>query len=483
LKTSYRAALWLIWCLVVFGAMNIYAAPEPFISAAPAQQADQETASGFVRLLRAVRDDGDIRRYFAYSNAILGRPYDGYYVRTDADGPAPIPSDHELVSPKRPARPWRDFSVEYPPGMLGIALIPALFTTDFGAYHFAFGLLMEVMLTASVWLSVRSADQIAPGSGGMTLLLSILFVAALGQICARRYDGAVALTIAAAIHGLVARRPRMSGVWLAAGIIAKGAPLLLAPLGAIFLARRGRVSELRVAILSGGLTLAVAATVYFLIASPRAFDAITYHANRPVQIESLAGSLLLLARQFNPDVAHIVFTYGSHNVASPWEPPLRETSIILSILAIAAIIAWFWRAIARADDEMEAYRVFLAASAASVIAYVALGKVFSPQYLVWLLPIGAISCALSSPLSRALLIGACALAQFEYPFVYKLTNIAVEPLLGEIALARNILLLWMAVTLMRDASRGRAGETRRLRPDRLKTPPARETRDGHSEQN
>ena len=181
-------------------------------------------------LLTLLRDDGDTKRYYAYANAMLGRPYDQFFVRPGEDGSGG--GAHSLITPGHALIPWRDFPVEYPPGVLIAALPPALFAPDFASFHFLFSLEMELMLTAAAWLGVRSAERLRPGAGRPTLILSIVYLVALGVIGARRYDGLVALAIAAAVYGLAARKPALAGFALAASVLAKGAPALIAPIGA-----------------------------------------------------------------------------------------------------------------------------------------------------------------------------------------------------------------------------------------------------------
>jgi hypothetical protein len=453
LKTSSRASLWLVWGFLIFGVMNIYAPPDPNTLSASALSGATGVASAINNIMTLLRDDGDTRRYFAYSNAILGRPYDGFFLRTAADPARPSETDHVIVRPERRLIPWRDFTVEYPPGMLATALLPALLTSDFRVYHFLFGLLMEVLLTVSVWLCTKSADRISPGSGRDTLVLSIVFVAALGVVSVRRYDGAVALAISAAIYGLVARRPNLSGFSLAAGAIVKGTPLLLAPLGAIFWARQARFRELIRGIIACALTGAVAAAIYGLVAGPHALDTLAYHADRPVQIESPYGAFLMLAGWFNPGLVHIVSSYGSDNIQSIWEPSLREVASALPGLMIVGVIVWFWRIMGRAGDEETRHRALLAACTAILVAFIGFGKVFSPQYVLWLLPSGVIVGALSSERSRFLLIAAAAATQVEYPFIYQIRTPWILQMIGAVALTRDVLLLSCAVTLMIEASR------------------------------
>lgn len=432
--------------------MNVYAPPDPSPLGGGQTRGYLEQASGLGDLLNLAREDGDTRRYFAYASAILGRPYDGFYPRAGAVDQAPGEDAHVLIRPERALWPWRDFTVEYPPGMLVAALLPALFTTDFPTYHFLFCVLMELLLTAAVWLGVGTAETITRGAGRNTLIFSILFVTALGSVCVRRYDALVALAIAIAIRGLVARKPVLAGLGLAIGTVVKGTPLLLAPVAAIHWARRERWRELALAALVCALIGAIAAAAYGMIAGPRALDVLTYHVDRPVQTESPYGAGLMIADLFHPGLARVVAGYGSENVQSLWEPSLRRLSSTLLGLSIGGVFIWFWK-FSRPADDAARNRPALVACTAVLIAFIGLGKVFSPQYMVWILPSGMIAATLSSERSFLLLVSAAAMTQVEFPFVYFLGLPWNWQILGVVAVIRDGLLLSSAVSLMIDASR------------------------------
>jgi hypothetical protein len=448
--TGSRGGLWTTWAFVAFVLLNIQAPPSIDI-AAPSRP-----EPGLGALLVLLRDDGDTRRYFAYASAMLGKPYDGYFVRAGAQAIDTQAGRHELITPEKPLTPWRDFEVEYPPGVLIAALPPRLLTDDFRLYHFLFGLEMELMLTAAAALSVAAAERLRPGLGDATLRTCVIMLAALGVIAARRYDALVALTLAGAVYGIVVRGPALSGLSLAVGIVSKGAPVLLAPIGALQIFVSDGKRSLTRATLVGAVTLALASGLYLWMAGDHAFDALAYHADRPIQIESPYGAILLIAHYFHPDLLKLVHTFGSHNISAPFEPPLRKLAFGLTLAALLAIYFTYARAMLspalRAPDAAyERVKLTLACGAAALIAFIVLGKVFSPQYLTWLLPLGALSASMSSERSRALLIAGMAAAQVEYPFLYQTAGPLVEPLLGVVALVRAALLLAAAASLMADA--------------------------------
>src|SRR5581483_1386606 len=90
-------------------------------------------------------------------------------------------------------------------------------------------------------------------------------------------------------------------------------------------------------------------------------------------------------------------TFGSTNVFGPLAAPLLRLSGPALAIALAAIYLTTWRRLRGASDRARAV-VVVRATAAALAAYIGLAKVSSPQYLVWLLPLGV---AVSMPAMTA----------------------------------------------------------------------------------
>jgi hypothetical protein len=435
---------------LVFGVLNIYGAPiESFRTAGDPPSISTDTLSqrtSFLnRILIDLRDDYAARFYHAVAQATLGRNYQARYLHPNHDAPAVVgePSDgndaidESVIVPTRPLLPWRDFVLEYPPGMLAAIVFPALFTSDTNSYFVIFSLEMELFLTLAVFLSVRTADLL--GANGTRVLSQSLFLTgALGVVAVRRYDPSVALAISATIYWFAARRPGLSGAAFALGVAVKGVPLLLAPIFALWFGARGDWPGFRRASASFVACVGVFAIGYLAAAGPHALDSFAYHASRPVQMESIYSAFLMELRSVSPQVMSIERSYGSYNVVSPFEPLLRTVANIAVLSGILASYVWAYKRIRTARDDSEKLTSVIFASCACLVAVISLGKVSNSQYLVWLIPIGALAGVLSAGDGRWRLVIACALAQTVYPFLYT-TIIAgqLTALGGVIIFARN----------------------------------------------
>lgn len=464
--------LWLCWLLLVFGLLNLYGpalssyrrADDPPGVTARALAARLDPLQ-FLGLL--ARNDGDTARYFSYANAMLGRPYSNYYVRDmaawqvpEADAEAPNAPTYHLVAPERPLRPWRDFSMEYPPGMAIFALAPALLTTDFNLYHLLFCLQMELLLTLSVFFAVKTSETLAPGQGARALALLLAATAALGPIAARRYDACVSLSFAMTFLALATRRPAGAGAALAFGVVSKGAPLLAAPLGAIHYAAAGDWRSFFRALAGAAVVGVLAGAGFLALAGEHWRDAFAYHGGRPLQIESTFSALLIALSGLAPGlVGGSANAFGSDNILSPWETALRPVAEIAPLLAMVGIYVWFWRASRACANEAERLEALARGVCAVIVAFAALGKVFSPQYLVWLIPVAALASIHATPRTNLCLFAALGLTQIEYPWLYTFLAGSLPPSFGLLALMRNgALIFWAALLLFaprREDSRSR----------------------------
>jgi hypothetical protein len=451
-----RRTLWLIWLVVAFGALNVFGPSRDSWWLASNSTTASSRVRVFETLMLMLRDDNDIDRYFAYAQATLGRPYAADLARPpDLLGVEGEPDLSRIASPRRPLVPWRGFFVEYPPGMMIPVLAPALVTSDGGAYFRLFNLEMEIALTLAVWLAVRTADRLKLGAGTDALAYAILLTLALGVVAVRRYDPCVALAIAFAVHELARGKAASSGVALGAAIALKGVPILLAPIFAMYALSRGDSRGLGRGAAGCVLTVGLSGLVFAAIAGPHMGDLFAYHGARPLEIQTVYSGLLILARSFDPALLSVKFSFGSYNGVSPAEPALRTLSTALLIVGVVA--SWFaaYRRLSAARDEADRLLAAVEASLACLVAFITLGKVFSPQYCVWLVPLAAIAARSTSGASRGFLLLGFLLAQTEYPFLFRFIYAILNPWTSVLIFLRT-LCLWLFVTTMLKTSSFRA---------------------------
>jgi hypothetical protein len=159
---------------------------------------------------------------------------------------------------------------------------------------------------------------------------------------------------------------------------------------------------------------------------------------RPIQVESVPASVLWLA-SFLGFPVHPDHSFHSFNLVGGLDTALK----VVSLMVLAAGCAWVYRR--QASGRMSVGR----AAFACVCVVIATSKVFSPQYIMWVLPLVALEEGLDL---QWLAIAALTTAVF--PVAYLHDNLrgpapaAYSALLLALVAARNALFVqatWRAV--------------------------------------
>ncbi|HXY41531.1 MAG TPA: glycosyltransferase family 87 protein [Vicinamibacteria bacterium] len=451
-----RPAGWLIWAAVVLAFIGLGLSRQQYLAVDRALNRGQSN-SRLDRVRDYLTDDGDVRRYFAYAQAERGHAYPSYYVRSEEDWRKAFatlePYDPEAwptVFPPRPLVPYRDYLVEYPPGFFLAALPPTWLTSEADAYVLWFAAYMALALTVALWLvtwSIRQLDARSLSSDTVAAWAA-LAVLLLGTVTIHRYDAVVALALAVGLAGLAGRRPLVQGAGLGIAIALKATPVLVMPIVILHALRERRWRDLLLLCLALPASAALVSLPWLLSAGHHVVAVFRYHADRPLQIESSWAALIGLLHALGLGTARVELTYGSLNVVSPAARILAPLANVVTAVGVLVVYAVSWRRLA-AGSAAERGRVALEASAAALAVFVACGKVASPQYLVWILPLG-IGLSLTAPrrVSLVLLLLSMALVQAVYPLSYgSLQKLEAVPCL--LVLARNSTLLAWGVLLLR----------------------------------
>jgi hypothetical protein len=297
------------------------------------------------------------------------------------------------------AVPYRDFRPEYPPAALVTFLIPAALHGL--GYPRVFELLMGLCLIGGVLCVLAVAGRRAAALAALSPLL-------LGSVVIQRFDLWPAALAVAAIAALLRGKPAWSAIALGTGFAAKLWPAALAPLLFVHLWRtRGR----RAACTWLGVALATAAVwfVPFAIIAPGGLGHSFYRQLfRPMQIESTGSAVLLAVHHLFGKPMFSDSSFGSQNL-NGWGS--HTGGIVMSVLEIAALVAVYWTFM-RGEAS---HRRLAIGCVAVVAALIAFGKVFSPQFLIWLIPLAPL---VRSWLARGLFLASLVLTQLYFPRDY-----------------------------------------------------------------
>jgi len=312
--------------------------------------------------------------------------------------------------------PYRDFHVEYPPGALPVFVLPALG----GDYASVFGWLMAACGLATLLAVARVRLAAA-----FFVALSPLLV---GSLVLSRFDLWPAALTAIALAALLEDRHRVGWGFLGAAVAAKLYPFVLVPLALAWTWHRARLRDA----LAGAVVFAAIVLPFFVLSPGGVWDSLYGQASRPLQIESLAAAVVTTFA--HPDVTT---SHGSQNVVG-----FGSLALLTVGLQIGVVVA-LWIDFARRPNDLPRY------AAAAVAAFVAFGKVLSPQFLVWLVPLVPLVRGRRGAVAGGLLVAALVLTQVWFPgrywdYVYHFDlagvvlarDLALVALVGALALHR-----------------------------------------------
>ncbi len=308
--------------------------------------------------------------------------------------------------------PYAQVRIEYPPGALPFIIAPAVMFTLGHTYLLGFVALMvlidSVGLLGLVVLARRWGSPLGPWVWVLALPL-------LGPLSWVRLDIVPAVATIWAIVAAATSRWAQAGSLLAFGALTKVYPAFLFP-AAWRITSRARALLLGAALVLALLILPFARSLDQMVSSVA-----SYHLSRGIQAESVWANGLLIAHRLGHYPAVAVFEFGSDDVASGLSQTLKQISTVLSIAALLPGIVIASRRSNRDNTQLLAAIMF-----ATLSLLLVTGRVLSPQYLLWLIALGAAAtCAVPGVIrGPVLLVLPTAVAtQLLYPFlIYPLVS-------------------------------------------------------------
>lgn len=296
--------------------------------------------------------------------------------------------------------PFHNLPLEYPPLTVSIFSLSLLAPIPY--YQLLFALWMALTAVLIYWLLLRY------GPRGSAMAFAFYALVGAWATAEGRFDMVpAALTLLCLI---AAERKHWTAAYVALvfGVLLKIYPILFLP--ALFIAEQRDAGVFRLpaqslTLKSGTVELLRTlggfwrwrwknALIFFaiLLGITGIFAAIDFHGafvsqvtyfeQRPVQIESTGSSILWLASKFGYP-AYTVFTFGSLNIISPLNGFVSNFFEVAFLAGYAFTLILQWR------GKMD----FVQSCVALLLVFIVGGKVFSPQYLIWVIPLLAYSGA------------------------------------------------------------------------------------------
>ncbi len=291
--------------------------------------------------------------------------------------------------------PFHMLPIEYPPLTLvpfSLALLAPL-----SYYQLVFSFLMALTAVLVYWLLLRY------GPRGAGLIFTLYLLGGAVATASVRFD---LLPAALTLISLIAAERRhwaSAYIALAFGVLLKIYPILLLP--ALFIAEqqaeerifmplsafqfgqlpryfwntlRGiRAWRWKYCLLFFGVLGVVTGIFAVLNFQGAVISQLLYFADRPVQIESSGSTVLWLAKLLVGIPFSITNDHGSLNIVNSFSGIVSLTSTLLLVLGFIYCIFMQWR------GKMDVVQT----GVALIFVFIATGKVFSPQYIIWLVPL------------------------------------------------------------------------------------------------
>lgn len=289
--------------------------------------------------------------------------------------------------------PYRDFPFEYPPLALLPMVLPQLITLgqplSFQSYMGLF-LLENAILSTLVALILLQFLRYSQLSYRPRWVLSIylLFIIINAPLLPWRYDLFPALLTLLALLCVVVDRPTLAGLWLGCGITAKIYPIVLIPIfSAYYLAGRKYHELLRLLLATIGTTCLIILP-FWLLAPGKILSFVQYHKLRGLQIETVPAGIISLAHIFRLTQVKQVYNYGANHLVSPLADSILKLQpfVFLTTFLIVIVCCLSRFQYERANTSVIAIESLVTYIFIALLTFTITNKVFSTQYMIWLLP-------------------------------------------------------------------------------------------------
>ena len=362
--------------------------------------------------------------------------------------------------------------MEYPPFALVFFAIPRLFVDTAWGYNVAYVAEVLVFMVVGLLLVSKLAERMGHDQKKAMLVYAILMLLML-EFVVDRYDIFPAILTLASFYMFASKRHGCACLLLAVGAMTKLYPAVLFPLYLLYLAYGRQWRDAAVSCVAFLGTCVLIVGVAWIINPELITNFLSYHTDRPLQIESVPASVVYLLSMFGlTDVWIQPFadpdSFGSDNLMGPLPDAVASVMMPLMVVLILAVYAYY--AVLRPrgvrDDDL---RLIGLAAVAVLMLFMVANKVFSSQYLIWAVaPIAFVVASRDTGFERRLLwlsvlVLVLTQANFAYNAGYLGGGENINDLGMMVILARNVLAVWLTCMVL--------GGMRRPAGDAAPSPP------------
>jgi Glycosyltransferase family 87 len=361
--------------------------------------------------------------------------------------------------------PYRDRLLEYPPYSIPIFLLPRLlfgkdnYLGGFTVLVFAADCAVKALLLYFGLQTSKTARALLP------VLVYSVGIPFLQDFFLLRFDIWPALICLIAIWLTCSNRYFLCGLAIAAGIGVKVYPAVLAPPLFVLALRQKNGTRFAIGLAAGLFPIVM---LGFVLPWWRFAQ---FQGARGLQVESLYASLLWMAEQLG--LAQVTWEWNTSwfEVHGPLAAAVLPWAQGVYLLAVITSFVLGGLAAARCDTVTPAKvaRLLLI----PLLGFVVFNLVFSPQFMIWLLPIAALGALEENPWPMLAVLLATLLTPIFYPCPEYNRGLNFYETVA--LLYRNLLLLYVFVWLIRGLRRTNASQTFRFEGRMQQTMPTDES--------
>ena len=262
-------------------------------------------------------------------------------------------------------------SWQYPPGAIPVFLIPRATPNHYFEAFVVMALSADLLTT----MALESMSRREGHTEGLWLWL--LGIPTLGTLGILRFD--LIPTCIAVVALTLSTQRRLFGVLVGLGMAVKAWPVLL------LLSIKKR-SDARAAAFAASAVVAV-----FMLASwltlKNSFEFLGNQQHRGLELEAIAATPWYLRQAIFGTPVHWAIRNGSYEILSVTADLVAQV-LHVSMLVLAITLATWWVKWTRRSNT--ASGVGRDAAFTALLLYVVVSEVLSPQYLIWLIGVGAV---------------------------------------------------------------------------------------------
>jgi hypothetical protein len=337
--------------------------------------------------------------------------------------------------------PYADFDYEYPPLSLIFILLPGLFASSYMQYAVIYTAEIIIADLIAVYLIHLIASENGRSHWKMLAIYTVCLLA-LGPIVALQYDIFPAVIVLSSIYFFYHHKYKLSWGLLAVGAMTKLFPAVLMPVYLICHLKNRQLKESGYGILTFMIISVLAVMPFVLSGGCSIVNMIEYHAERGIQLESLYSAVLMIANQLGLTEIEIVFNHGAYHLAGSASDIAADTSVFIMIICLLIVYFVIYKGTTKRDfriDQLGMYALMVLA------ALLAVSKVLSPQYLIWVFPLFALLSGRWRFMLTALFVMIGIMTYWIFPHNYT-DLVRMQPAAVTVLIIRNMLLVFVAVT-------------------------------------